>query len=338
MTVLFRCDATTDIGFGHLSRCIALGEAFGSSKIDIVFVGRFDDAAIAQIAASGFGCAGFANSINEGDDERERLRDLISSEGIIIVDSYRTTPAYLRGLKSLGRPLVLLDDFATLEEFPCDVILNFTWGARSLGYPPGLKLLLGPNYFPARRRLVELRKGSITRDRSGPVSNLLIAVGGADLKRIAARLIRILRANHTDLCVRIIAANDDDLSDDLRDFGHGSGVLPRQRDLADQFLWADACISGGGLIKYESAFMGVPAAAISQNEGQAEETIAFSGAGLVHDLGLAESRTDEELEIAIDTFLADEIDRGNMIDKCREAFPADPSANAAAAILEAIGR
>jgi spore coat polysaccharide biosynthesis predicted glycosyltransferase SpsG len=336
---VFRCDATADIGFGHLSRCIALAEAFRLSGVGSVFAGLFDPAAQDQIGISGFDRADFADPVNAAAAERQQLSDAMADDAssFVIVDSYRVDESYLCGLRALGSAVVVIDDFKPLESYPCDVVLNFTWEAGSLGYPEGPVLLLGPAYFPARRQLVENRPQSIARQRPGPVRNLLIAIGGADPKRIAARLVRILRDAHAGLCLHVIAANEGDLPDTLAGFAAGSIVLPRQPDLSEQLLWADACVTGGGLIKYESAFMGVPAAAVSQNEGQAAETRALAGAGLVFDLGLADDCSDEELGGALDRFLADTDLRNGLAKRGRQTFPSDPSAHAAGAIVEAIG-
>ena len=339
MRAVFRCDAAAQIGFGHLSRCIALAEALRLSDIASTFGGLFEAAAKDQIAVAGFDRADFAEPVNTKAADSQ-LSDMMTkkSPGFIVVDSYRADEDYLAGLKSLNCATVIFDDFGALKRYPCDVVLNFTWEASSLSYPKGPVLLLGPTYFPARRRLVELRPKSIERQRVGRVRNLLIAIGGADPKRIAARLIRILREDHVQTCLRVIAAHDADLSDTLADFASGSLVLPRQPDLSEPLLWADACITGGGMIKYESAFMGVPAAAIAQNDGQAVETRALTGAGLVFDLGLADDRSDKELASALDRFLADDDLRKGIAARARQAFPPDPAALAARAILEAIGR
>jgi len=332
MKAIFRCDATSDIGFGHLSRCIALAEAFRLCAVGSIFAGLFDPGARDQIAAAGFDRIDLAAPVNSGTEMGD------DNGSFVVIDSYRVNETYLAGLKAGGHATVVIDDFKALSAYPCDVVLNFTWEAQALGYPEGPLLLLGPEYFPARRRLVELRPDSMARDRRGPIRNLLIAIGGSDPKRIAERLIRILRERNADMCLWVVAADDADLGSGLADFAPGSRVLPRQPDLSEQLVWADACITGGGLIKYESAFMGVPAAAISQNEGQAGESRALSGAGLVFDLGLADERSDEELASALDRFFANRVLRHGLAGRMQEAFPPDPSAHAARAIVEAVRR
>lgn len=339
MNALFRCDAADTIGFGHLSRCIALAEALRLSGVTSIFAGQFNDAAQDQITAAGFEFTHLDQPVNTTTAQQEHPAIAASqSADFVVIDSYRADHHYLAGLTSLGHATVVIDDFCALENYPCDVVLNFTWEAASLNYPVGPTMLLGPAYLPARRRLVDVRADSVERDRRGPIKNLLIAIGGADPKNIAARLVDTLQDHHSALCIHAIAQDDGPLAAILNNFAPGSLVVPRQPDLSRQLLWADAIITGGGLIKYESAFMGVPAATIAQNAGQDGETKVLSKAGLVFDLGLADSLTDEELAAALGIFIADEELRGAMGSNMRETFTADPAAHAANAILEALRR
>lgn len=316
MKAVFRCDATRDIGFGHLSRCIALAEALRLEGTTCHFSGEYDAAAEDQIATAGFDCED-------------------ASPDFLVVDSYRIDGSDLAALKDAGHRVVLFDDFCALDAYPVDVILNFTVEGPTYNYPEGPELVRGPQYTPARRKLVEARSRSIERPRGGAVRNLFVAIGGSDPKGIAARLVAILRDKHSDLCLHALSP-DGDLSAMLAEFADGSRVLPRQPDLSEQFVWADAVVSGGGLIKYESAYMGVPCAAIAQNVGQDGESKAFAGAGLVFDLGLADDVSDEQLAGDLDSFLSDAQMREAMTSRMREAFPADPAAHAARAILEAL--
>lgn len=339
MNALFRCDAADTIGFGHLSRCIALAEALRLSGVTSIFAGQFNEAAQEHITAAGFEFANLGQPVNTDTADQEHPAITGSqSAAFVVIDSYRVDHHYLASLKSLGQATVVIDDFCALEEYPCDVVLNFTWEASSFAYPEGPTKLLGPAYLPARRRLVDMRARSIERDRGGPIGNLLIAIGGADPKNIAARLVQILQKHHSHLCIHTIAQADAPLAGMLGNFAPGSAIVPRQPDLSQQLLWADAIITGGGLIKYESAFMGVPAATIAQNEGQDSETKVLSKAGLVFDLGPADGVTDEELASALDIFIAGFDLRHAMGSRMRETFVADPTAHAANAILEALRR
>ena len=285
----------------------------------------------------GLSASAWVGRVNDDAAEAE-FRELLAtrSTNSVVIDSYSVDVGLLARLKDTGFAIVLFDDFRSLDSYPCDVLLNFTVDAPNLGYPNGPLLLLGPEYLAVGRKLVDERQESISRERAGSINNLLVAIGGSDPNGIAARVIGILHRHHRSLCLRALAPNDPELAAMLADFAVGSGILPRQPNLSEQFLWADAAITGGGLIKYESAFMAVPAAAIAQNEGQAGESKAFERAGLVFDLGLADEVSDEDLARSLGRFLFDQAARDTMTVNMRAAFPPDPTTHAAQAILQAL--
>ncbi|MEO0589173.1 MAG: hypothetical protein AAFZ11_01290 [Pseudomonadota bacterium] len=339
MKALFRCDATAQVGFGHLSRCLALAEALRLEGVAALFAGQFDDNAQAKIGEAGFDCAALSDPVNTR-EARDEVGPILSDGAydFVVLDSYQADETYLAGLAAMEPALVAIDDFRLLAEYPCDAVLNFTWEAPELGYLDGPALLLGPNYLLVRRTLVERRAASAARERPEALRNLLVLIGGADPKGLTRRLVQILSEAHTDLCLRVIAEDTDPMKALVSQFADGSAALPRQPDISDHLAWADAAVTGGGLIKYESAYMGVPVAAIAQNEGQDGETQVFARAGLVYDLGLADAVSDTDLAASLDQFLGKAALRQTMAARMREAFVPDPSANAAQTLLEAIGR
>lgn len=328
MKALLACDANAAIGFGHLSRCLALAEALSVSDVHCSFAGQFDGDACAKLKAAGFGWMDLPEPVG--------LASIPDGADFVVIDSYGVDAAYLAQLRARGHTTVVIDDFCKLDEYPCDAILNFTVAASTYDYPDGPALILGPEHLLVRRRMVEARADSIGRDRTGRARSLLIAIGGSDPKQIAPRVLRLLSGIDTGITVRALAAGDADFADALEPFAPGSGIIPRQPDLSAPLLWADAAITGGGLIKYEAAFMGVPVAAIAQNAGQDGETKDFERAGLVFDLGLADSVSDEELSRRMSVFLSDASARSAMTVRARETFVPDPARHAAKAIIEAI--
>jgi spore coat polysaccharide biosynthesis predicted glycosyltransferase SpsG len=62
-------------------------------------------------------------------------------------------------------------------------------------------------------------------------------------------------------------------------------LIERQPDLEQWLGWADACLCGGGLMKYECLYAGVPVLALAQNAGQAEDSARMAGEELIFDLG-----------------------------------------------------
>jgi spore coat polysaccharide biosynthesis predicted glycosyltransferase SpsG len=120
---------------------------------------------------------------------------------------------------------------------------------------------------------------------------------------------------------------------------HGEcNVAPQLPDLADALSRADVTICGGGLTKYESAYLGVPAAVLSVNKGQAEDTLAFAARNLGLDLGLAEAVDDSTICRRLEPLLRNAPLRRSLSRSGLDCFPVDPTMLVAEELLALIAR
>ena len=333
--VLFRCDGTVATGLGHLSRCLALAEALEELGCACAFAGSYTAGAVALLQGADLPF-GEVPSLAESDAPSETLDQLDAIQArAIVIDSYAISQDHIAALSGSGLSAVLIDDFARFPDYPCAVVLNFTVNAPQLPYPPGgATYLLGPSYFLVRRRLRQLR--SRLEPRSATVRRILIAMGGTDRHNLSLRIVEALQKIAPGLVVRVVAALQfgaaGEMTDLLSGFAASSGLVANQKDLAEEFSLADACISGGGLTKYEAAYLGVPGAVLSQTAEQAEETVAFSARGLAWDLGLGPAIEPAQLEGGLRQFLGDAELRAGLVQTGLATFPADSTLRAAKAI------
>ncbi|MFK7894166.1 MAG: hypothetical protein AB8B63_25350, partial [Granulosicoccus sp.] len=133
MLVLIRCDATADTGFGHLSRCLGMAEAFEDLDVDSVFLGRFDDDGCQLIAASGFDYTLTEHIAGSDQDLQGILTNLRSVKvDACLLDTYCLSEHYLDALDRESVPTMVLDDFGLLKHYGCDVVINFTVDATNV--------------------------------------------------------------------------------------------------------------------------------------------------------------------------------------------------------------
>lgn len=288
MKIVFRCDANEATGLGHLSRSLALAEALRRAGGEARFVGHWSGPAFTLLAAAGMESrpAKFTTGTTADAAELARCVSVEDADGAC-VDSYAIDAAWLANVAADGVAVVLIDDFARLSDYgDCAGVLNFTVDSPRLDYS-GLateRRALGPNYFPARENLLRLRLGTCRRVATVR-SRILIALGGGDRLGLTLPLYHSLRRLQPGVQVRALLpdgparAGVEGLNVD--DFPAPAG------DLAAHYAWAEACVTGGGLVKYECAYLGLPLAIFSQTPEQQAETERFLAAGFGWDLAPA---------------------------------------------------
>ena len=324
---LFRCDANESVGWGHLSRCLALAEAARQEKIVASFLGDFHAPALKLIARAGFSYAPTDPGTDLMGDARGTATAAANSRSnMVIADSYTITSEWLRIVEG-STPVVLIDDFCRLATYPCSGVINFTVAAPSMNYPD-LKIghrALGPAYFLARTELTRLRRVT-SRDPARAVERLLVAIGGVDHSMLATRAADAARELSPELSIRALWSGESPPP-------ARSSVewILRGDELAHHYEWCDACLSGGGLIKYECAYLGVPAGVLSQTADQQAETLRFCHAGLALDLGFHPGKS--ALRASLAGFLSDNEMRVRLSEQARSVFPIDAPSNALTAIL-----
>jgi spore coat polysaccharide biosynthesis predicted glycosyltransferase SpsG len=318
--VLVRCDATREIGLGHVSRCLALGEALAERGVGSVFCGEFDAPARHLLEEAG--------APTEPGRTAEDVLELVRQGRFcgVVVDGYDFDAAYLAALapSRIGATLLVVDDFAALAEYPDgSLVLNFTVGARALEYPGrGLVLLLGPEYLLVRR---ELRRLNAERPSpSRPARHILVALGGGDPLGLAVELAGMLSP---EVAVRVASGSSGELPPAVEALADGQ--------LAPGFAWADVCVTGGGLTKYEAAYVGVPPLVISQTDGEHADSKRFAHAGLGVDAGHGRHVEPHALRDTLRSFVRDAALHERLRQTAAATFPSDPTARVAEILVDA---
>lgn len=332
MKLIFRCDATADSGLGHLSRSLAIAEAVRRQGGEGVFVGRWSAAALTLLAGAGFSHRSAAHPTGAAADAAE-LAGAVKDAGAegVLVDSYAIGVDWVERLAEGGVRVVLMDDFARLPDYAaCAGVINFTVGATGLAYPglPRGQFAAGPQFFPAREGLVRLRRASRS-ERMQPPRRILISLGGGDRLAATRPICAALQRLDPTVEIRALTPHGAQLA---REF-EGSGIEfpPTASDLTEHYAWADGCVSGGGLTKYECGYLGLPVAIFSQTPEQQAETDIFCRTGIGWDLAPSGGTSVWEARLA--AFLRGEVPSRPANAAAQAMFPADSTDRAAAMLM-----
>lgn len=173
-----RADADARIGLGHAMRCFALAEAWRAHGGEAIF---FSGAALPDTVLSRLEDAGIGHRIVVIPDRGAEFAEAAVGAGAcwLVVDGPFASPGYLDRVWKAGLPLLLLDDIAAAEQFPCNLLLNQNVQALEDAYAgrTEAKVLAGPRFALIRADMRENLRPRIIADRP---QRILVLVGGAD--------------------------------------------------------------------------------------------------------------------------------------------------------------
>ncbi len=284
---LIACDGNATVGYGHLSRCLNLARALSALGQRWAFAGDYDATARGLLDSYGLRAHTLGLSV-------PAILHFAASTGAprVLLDSYRLPDAAYVNWPLDGPRLITFDDFGRTPLVRAALGINFTVGATERAYAlPPERLALGPGYFPVRPELaalrrarqvvneVPLRRWLVLLSRSAQalsyVESIVAALGALpEVARI--QLVSDTPAPHQAQWASALPAGSP-IELNVSHFGPPEALYSE----------ADAAITGGGLAKYEAAYLGLPNATRSLTPDQAGETAAFAARGLTLDLGLA---------------------------------------------------
>jgi spore coat polysaccharide biosynthesis predicted glycosyltransferase SpsG len=198
MKIYFRADGNSNIGLGHIYRCIAVSEML-PSYLKMIFIIREPSEAIKNLINRYFSSAIFLDEV-EFSDEADYISDLLSSNDIIILDGYNFNTQYQARLKANGVRIICIDDIHKYH-FVSDVVFNHAGGVESTAYNVEnyTKLFLGPEYAIVRSDFWNKPKISERRD-----DNVFVSLGGADPKNDLLAILKKAISKNKSLVYNVV--------------------------------------------------------------------------------------------------------------------------------------
>jgi spore coat polysaccharide biosynthesis predicted glycosyltransferase SpsG len=260
MKVIILTEGGKNIGFGHLTRCIALYEAFLEKKIMPLILINADTTVKGLLAGRNYKIFNWLK-------EKDRLFRVIDNADIIIIDSYLAARDLYDKISTITKgKLVIVDDYNRLK-YPRGIIVNPSIYGDKIKYPRmvGRNYLLGSKYIMLRKEFWSIPKKLIKKE----VKNILITFGGmSDFK----------------LANKIVGSLNNKFNFNFYFTGCKKGGFST-REMLCLMLKADICISGGGQTTYELARLGVPTIGICFSENQILNLVNWQSRGFIKNIG-----------------------------------------------------
>jgi len=261
MNIVFRADASKELGIGHIMRCLALSEELIRRENTCYFLSRLEnDDLISRIKTNNINF----NKLNGKTTLHQDLETLIkfsnnNSIDWVITDSYLINSDYVKTLKQHRFNVLSIDDTADIH-YHSDIVLNQNIGAEKLKISAEkyTVLLQGSKYILMRDELLKREE----KKENKKVETILISLGGAEKTDLTLEILHILESITENIEILVVLGPFNTyyeyIKRQIEKSKNKIKLLTSPKNMADVYLEADIAISAGGSSCYELAYFGIP--------------------------------------------------------------------------------
>ena len=187
-----RADGNSEIGLGHIVRCISLAHML-KEDFKISFFCLSIPASIKQEIEKEGWTVYPLTSVKE-------FEEYLSGSEVAILDGYQFDSEYQKRMKEKAGKLVYIDDFHNQYMY-ADLVINHAPGVSKEQYEgePYTKYLLGADYALLRPEFLNNERTSTKEINE--IKRLFICFGGADFKNLTTKVIEWLPQNGYEVIV-----------------------------------------------------------------------------------------------------------------------------------------
>ena len=284
--IALRADASSQMGSGHVMRCLAVANEAKRRDWECIFVLRdpedgivkyinsFDHRVKKLISADGDKTTynptahGDWLPVSQTQDANETCEVICELDpDWIIVDHYALDAIWLSIVEKSNAQILVIDDLGD-RELNCDMLLDQNLGASAEKYhdklPSNCQLLLGPTFALLRSEFKDWRERSLEGRLNRDVENILITMGGVDTGNYTLRtLIELAKSEYAKKCVfTVVIGSSYPHKDALQEFVEETklriSVLSNVKNMAEIMSKSDLCIGAGGSTSWERCCLGLP--------------------------------------------------------------------------------
>lgn len=322
MNIIFRVDASIQIGTGHVMRCLTLADELRSRGCRVQFICRkhpghmadkivrqgFEVSLLPEPEQTGETCVDQEDyaawlGVTQDEDARQTIAVLGSEEpDWFIVDHYGLDAKWEKSLRPYVDKIMVIDDLAN-REHDCDLLLDQNYFQEPAQRYKGLlldtcKTLFGPEYALLRKEFRVARQ--FTRMRGNKIARVLIYFGGSDHNNLTGTALEALsRKELQHLLVEVVIVIGNPHLEKLKKQESdrpGTRLHIQPEGFIELMLRADLCIGAGGTTTWERLCLNIPSIVITVADNQKAFTKELDKAGYVEWIGDAESITASDIE------------------------------------------
>ena len=260
MKVFILTEGGSVYGFGHITRCLSIYQAFLEKGITPQFIINGDEKV-----------KGYFNNIKydlfDWTQDEHRLLKQIESSDIVIIDTLLANLNLINKICEYITIPVFIDDFRKLN-YRRGVVLDWTiYAEERYLISNTVKYLLGSKFVALRRAFWEVPMKIIKRD----ITEIVITMGGSDIRNLTPTILRNMNDIKANKFIIIGSdfVNFNEIESLVKEDKSTKLIFnPSDNEIVNIFSKADVAISASGQTLYELARIGTSTIAISIIDNQ----------------------------------------------------------------------
>jgi UDP-2,4-diacetamido-2,4,6-trideoxy-beta-L-altropyranose hydrolase len=309
-SVVFRTDASTEMGTGHVMRCLALAEGLRDLGTKSRFICREHRGnLIERIAAEGHEVAampvdspparppaGYASWVGGeiASDARQTLSLVPATANWMIVDHYGLDARWEGRVRQQVGKVMVIDDLANRPHC-CDLLLDQTLGRRHSDYAelvPAFALVrCGATYAMLRPEFGRSRAAALAGRGDRQLRRVLVTLGGSDPTNVTAVVLRALQASDLpdDAEIVVVAGPSSPCTAEIMQLARlgriPTRVVTNVSNMAELMFWADLAVGAAGSTAWERCCLGLPTVMTILADNQKFIALSLEDSGAVLNVG-----------------------------------------------------
>lgn len=230
------------IGWGHVSRCLSIYEEAKIIGEEVEFIINGDVEEVSFLKNK--------NITNENWVEKKNLTLEKCKDSYCVVDSYIASKEILSELSNVSKNIVFIDDNNRID-YKRGLVVNPSLSIEGLNYPKKTEIeyLWGKDYIILRKAFIDLERKDIRKQ----VENVIIVMGGSDIKKILPIIISGICNNYRKIKFNVVVGTSSNLIE-LKKISHSNVEFYSNIDennMKDLMLNSDVAITAAGQTIYE---------------------------------------------------------------------------------------
>ena len=301
MKVVFRVDASIQMGTGHVMRCLTLADALKNQGAECYFICREHSGnLIGLITQRGYHVDALPYlDLSQEDKLQNHNVDLAHASWLgttqkedssscipivealkpdwLVVDHYALDIRWEQVLRPYCKQVMVIDDLAD-REHNCDLLLDQTFGRDLKDYiarvPVSCEILCGAEYALLRPEFSQWREYSLERRENSQLKHLLINLGGVDKDNLTTQILIALKqcSLPSELKITVVMGGTapwiKEVCQQAKDMPWITDVMVGVNNVAELMANSDLAIGAAGSTSWERCCLGLPCIVICLAENQ----------------------------------------------------------------------